>query len=235
MFHVKHSAIDLRTENLRVRSALRELTLSFLPGELTGVIGPNGAGKTTLLRCLSGDCLPDAGAVYLEGRPLSHWSAQERSQHLAFLPQNPPFSFPFTVRELIGLGSASAEMQKEAIAVLDLSELMDRPLTTLSGGEQRRAAIARALAQGAPCLLLDEPLSQLDPRFQLALLKHLRECSGRGMTVVLVLHDLRLAGSWCSQLVLLDQGQRRAQGTPSQVLSAEMLEDTFQVPRSFIG
>jgi iron complex transport system ATP-binding protein len=232
---VKHSPPELRTEKVRVGTALAELTLSFSSGELTGIVGPNGAGKTTLLRCLSGDCLPDEGAVYLDGKDLKRWSAQERTQRLAYLPQNTPFAFPFTISELVGLRAESPSAQEEAIATMELGRLRQHPLTALSGGEQRRAAIARALAQKTPYLLMDEPLSQLDPKHQHSLLRHLQERCEQGTTIVLVLHDLRLARQWCSQLVLLDQGHQIAQGVPHLVLSPETLETTFRIPLSFVS
>jgi iron complex transport system ATP-binding protein len=232
---VKHSTPELRTENVRVGTALAELTLSFSCGELTGIVGPNGAGKTTLLRCLSGDCLPDDGIISLEGKDLRCWSAQERTERLAYLPQNTPFAFPFTVSELVGLRAGSQEAQEEAITTMELDRLWKQPLTALSGGEQRRAAIARALAQKTPYLLLDEPLSQLDPKHQHCLLRHLQERCEQGTTIVLILHDLRLARQWCSQLVLLNQGRQIAQGAAQRVLSPETLETIFRIPLSFVS
>lgn len=227
--------MQLRVTNLRVSSALQELTLTLSPGALTGLIGPNGAGKTTLLRCLAGDIPPDSGEVHLDNQPLQRWRASERAQKIAYLPQSTPTVFPFTVRELVGLREASPEACQAALETLDLAPLAERPLTTLSGGEQRRAALARVLAQQAPCLLLDEPLTYLDPKYQLRLLEYLQQHCRQGGSAMIVLHELRLARQWCSELVLLAQGTRVAQGTPEQVLTENTLHEVFHIPASFLA
>lgn len=227
--------MQLSAQSIRVGSLLQELTLSLSDGELTGIVGPNGAGKTTLMRCLSGDLAVQAGEVLLEGVPLQQWSSRERAERLAYLPQSTSFTFAFTVQELVGLRARSEELREQALDTMELPALRERPLTSLSGGEQRRAAIARVLAQGAPCLLLDEPLTHLDPCYQRRLLLHLQEHCKQGGNVALVLHDLRQARQWCDRLALLVDGALLTEGTPDKILTSEILEEVFGVPGSFLA
>jgi iron complex transport system ATP-binding protein len=227
--------MKLTAQSIRVGSFLKELTLSLSEGSLTGLIGPNGAGKTTLLRCMSGDLAVSAGEILLAERPLSQWSTSARAERLAYLPQSTSFAFAFTVGELVGLSATSQKRQERALEIMELGALVDRSLTSLSGGEQRRAAIARVLAQGVPCLLLDEPLTHLDPRYQRRLLQHLQAHCRQGGSVALVLHDLRQARQWCDRLALLVQGALLAEGAPDEILTTETLEEIFGVPVSFLA
>ncbi|MBB6048325.1 ABC transporter ATP-binding protein [Armatimonas rosea] len=227
--------MQLSAQSIRVSSLLQELTLSLSEGQLTGIIGPNGAGKTTLLRCLSGDLAVHAGEIVLAGIPLQRWSSHERAERLAYLPQSTSVTFAFTVEELVGLRARSEELREQALDTMELPALRERPLTSLSGGEQRRAAIARVLAQGAPCLLLDEPLTHLDPRYQRRLLLYLQAHCQQGGSAALVLHDLRLARKWCDRLALLVGGGLLAEGTPEELLTTKVLEEVFGVPGSFLA
>ena len=199
-------------------------------GCLTGIIGPNGAGKTTLLRCLAGELPLVAGGVLLNHQSLAALNARERARLLAYLPQTTPFAFAYTTMELVGLQVASARSLHDALETLELHPLVTRSLLSLSGGERQRAAIGRVLAQSPPILLLDEPLTHLDLRYQLRLLEHLKQCCHEGTTVVMALHDLRQARHWCDHLILLVQGRVLAEGTPEQTLAPEVLQQAFGVP-----
>lgn len=241
--------MSLEAENIVVRfgrrEAVRNANCSVTPGTLTALIGPNGSGKSTLVRGLAGALAPQAGTVRLDGDDLLRLRPAVRAAHMAFVPQSSPVGFDFTVRELVQLGAnaaragradATAALARErledrvarALAALDLSHLAARSLLTLSGGEQQRAAIARAFAQDTPYLLLDEPTAHLDLRHQSAVLELLRRFAhdeGRG--VLVVLHDLNLAAA-ADTLVLLDQGRVVARGTPSDVLTATRLGSVYQ-------
>ena len=213
------------------RTALHSVDLGVGPGEILGVIGPNGSGKSTLIRVLSGVRPPDRGAVLFEGRGLESVSRREKGRTIALVPQETHVSFPLVVRELVLLGRSphtgsfgwergrDHEVARQAMERTDVASLADRPLDELSGGERQRVVLARALAQEPRILLLDEPTTYLDLRHTVMLLDLVRElCREQGLAVVLVLHDLNLAGMYCDRLALLDQGRVHARGAPEEVL-----------------
>ncbi|CAD5106939.1 heme ABC transporter ATP-binding protein [Zestomonas carbonaria] len=234
----------VRAENLCVRRGakpvLSDVQLDLLPGEVLGVLGPNGAGKSTLLSALCGELSPSAGAVYLEERPLSDWNGPERAQRLAVLPQSSTLNFGFRVEEVVGMGrlphasgrQRDREIIGEALAAADAGHLAGRSYLELSGGERQRVHLARVLAQLWPgaegqSLLLDEPTSMLDPLHQHTTLQAARDFAGRGVAVLVILHDLNLAARYCDRILLLDQGRPHALGTPVEVLRAEPLQEVF--------
>lgn len=219
---------------------LADLAFEIAEGEIVGVIGPNSAGKTTLIRLLTRVLEPAAGAIVLGGRPLGGWRPAELARRVAVVPQGVPFQFPFTVAELVLMGRyphaphryfenpadhAAARAAMEATGVLDLAAL---PLDSLSGGERQRAVVARALAQEPRLLVLDEPTAHLDLRHQAesaALLRRLNR--ERGVTVLLVSHDLNLAAEVCDRLLLIADGRQVAVGPPEAVLSEARLAAAF--------
>jgi iron complex transport system ATP-binding protein len=219
---------------------LADLTFEIGTGEIVGVLGPNSAGKTTLIRLLTRVVAPDAGAILLEGRPLPHWRPAELARQVAVVPQGVPPEFPFTVEELVLMGRyphaperyfespadrASARAAMQATSVLELAA---QRLDSLSGGERQRAVVARALAQEPRLLVLDEPTAHLDLRYQAetaALLRRLNR--ERGVTILLVSHDLNLAAEVCDRLLLLAAGRQVAVGAPEAVLSETLLAAAF--------
>ena len=227
--------LPLCVEGIGVDSALRGVTATLTPGRLIGVVGPNGAGKTTLLRCLVGDLKPTVGVVTLGARPMRLIAPSERARQLTYLPQVTPISFPFTLGELVGLGAATPEAMALALGCMELEGLVSRSLLSLSGGERQRAALARALAQATPILVLDEPLAHLDPRYQSRLLEFCVGHCHQGGMVVLALHDLRLAKHWCEWVLLLNDGELCAEGPPRDVLTERSLQDIFGVTQAFVG
>ncbi len=209
-----------------------------VPGAVTVLIGPNASGKSTLVRAVAQAVRIERGVITIGADDARRLSARALASHLAFAPQETPVPFAFTVSELIGLG-ATAIVSREtndaderiarAVDALDLSDLLTRNLLTLSGGERQRAAVARALAQDAPYLLLDEPTAHLDPGHQTRLLAALRnEARTNNKAVLVVLHDLSLAGQWADRLLLLDQGRLVAHGAPAEVLTQELLDPVYQ-------
>jgi len=240
-------APELRAEELAFsyggRDVLGGVSLALGRGELVGVLGPNGSGKTTLVRCLMGFLAPRRGRVTLDGRDVAAWPRRELARQLGVVPQEMPTDFPLLVRELVllgrvphlparGLGFESARDRAAAEAALAeaaLSELADRPLHQLSGGELRRAFIARALAQEPPLLLLDEPTSSLDLRHQLGVLELLRRRARAGAGILVVLHDLNLAAAYCDRVVVLAEGRVAAAGPPEIALDPVILSDVYGV------
>lgn len=212
------------------RAVLAGASLELRPGEFALLAGRNGGGKSTLLRTMIGAQVPDAGLVLLEHKPLLAWRDQERAQQIAFVPQSIDTPFEFTGRELVTMGryphrGRSAPMQQRdhdaiarALAAVDAESFAERPVTTLSGGEQRRIAVARALATETPLLLLDEPTSNLDLEHALQLVRLLRQLATAGRGVLVASHDLNLFAKHCDTVALLHEGRVYSEGPPDQVL-----------------
>ncbi len=209
---------------------------------LYAVLGPNGSGKSTLMKALLGVVPMQGGRALLDGRPIASWTRKERARAVGVVPQGETISFPLTVREMVAmgrypyLGPLGAERDRDRTAVrraldqCDISELAERDVTTLSGGEFQRVRIARALAQEPMALVLDEPTSSLDIRHEMAILELLRGSAARGMTVVVVTHGLELAGRFADRMVLLSRGRVAAEGSPAEVLRADVLEEVYRWP-----
>jgi iron complex transport system ATP-binding protein len=197
-------------------------------GEFVGLIGPNGAGKTTLLRGALG-LVPSTGESSLLAL-----APKARAQAAAFLPQGREIAWPVSVENVVALGRAphlgqGTEAVERALARMGLEPYRHRKATELSGGEQARVLIARALAQEAPLLLADEPVAGLDPEAQLRTMEVFADLAAEGRGVVASIHDLGLAARACTRLVLLHRGQMVADGPPRQVLSEDNLADVFGV------
>jgi iron complex transport system ATP-binding protein len=232
--------IELRDVTVRFGSvdAVREVSLTVESGEWIALIGPNGAGKTSMLRAMC-RLVTFRGEIELDGQSVRRLSRRELARVIAFVPQTPVTPHELTVAEyvLLGrtpylayLGDESRTDRLAAQRALDRLELLsfaDRPLGSLSGGELQRAVLARALAQEAPILMLDEPTTALDLGRQQQALELIDSLRGDGLTVVSTLHDLTLAGQYADRLVLLDCGAVVAQGSPEDVLSVENLESYY--------
>jgi cobalamin transport system ATP-binding protein len=215
-------------------AAVRELTLRVEDGEWISLIGPNGAGKTSALRAVAGLVDYD-GVIELDGRDALRLGRRERARLVAFVPQKPETPPELTVAEYVLLGRTphisylGSESRSDRAAAarallrLDLDDFAERRLGSLSGGELQRAVLARALAQEARILLLDEPTTSLDLGRQQLVLELVDTLRRDGLTVVSTLHDLTLAGQYADRLLLLDRGSVVAEGGPSQVLSPENL------------
>jgi cobalamin transport system ATP-binding protein len=240
-------ALDRVSVDAGARTIVDGVTLEVERGEWVSVLGPNGAGKTTLLRVLAGT-IGFRGDASLDGRPLSRMRRREVAKLVALVPQTPVVPPAMTVAEYVLLGRTPhlAPLAHEgeedrvaaaaALARLDLEELAARELGSLSGGELQRAVFARALAQQAPILLLDEPTTALDIGHQqqvLELVDRLRR--EEGLTVVAAMHDLTLASQYGDRIVLVDQGRIVAEGTAAEVLTAERLEALYGAQVRIVG
>jgi iron complex transport system ATP-binding protein len=222
------------------RFGVAGVSFAIAAGEVFGVIGPNSAGKTTLLRLLTRVVAATRGEVRLDGHPVGRLTHPELARQIAVVPQDAPRPFPFSVEQLVLMGRyphgpgrffeseddrALARAAMAATGVLDLAAL---PLEQLSGGERQRAMLARALAQQPRLLVLDEPTSHLDLRYQAETAALLRRVNAeQGMTVLLVSHDLNLASEVCDRLLLLSAGRVARLGPPADVLRREVLEPVF--------
>ncbi|RLA59981.1 MAG: heme ABC transporter ATP-binding protein [Gammaproteobacteria bacterium] len=223
---------------------LDDINISLEPGAILGLAGPNGAGKSSLLRLIAGDINSNGGELTLAGRPLSHWTPQQRALRLAFLPQMSLLSFPYTVEEVVLLGRtphASGNETDRVILeqVLELTDTLDlrhRLYTQLSGGERQRTQLARVFTQiwgedslAGKLLLLDEPTSALDLAHQQQILSAVQLLARRGCAVVLAIHDLNLAASIADTVLVLDCGRQVALGSPQQVFTQSLFKEVFQV------
>ena len=232
-------AVDRVTVELGGRPIVADVSFSVEHGEWVTLIGPNGAGKTTLLRAIAG-LVRFCGEVRLDGTPLRRVRRRDLARQVAVVPQVPLMPNAMTIRDYVLLGRtpyvsyAGREGRRDhaaveqALARLDLAELAERELGTLSGGERQRAVLARALAQEAPLLLLDEPTTALDAGRQqeaLELIDALR--LDAGLTVVSTMHDLTLAGQYAPRLLLLSGGRVVAQGTASEVLTEAIVAEHY--------
>jgi iron complex transport system ATP-binding protein len=234
----------LRATDLSVRLAgkliVERVSLELNGGELVALVGPNGAGKTTLMRALAG-LLPAEGAVELDGRALGAFSARERARRIAYLPQGHVFHWPMDVAAVVALGrhphadpfSPLSDDDRAAVgralAATSTEPLKARTVTTLSGGEQARVALARTWATQAPILLADEPTMSLDPRHQLMVMELLARAAHGGNAVLAIVHDLALAARFADRVVMMDRGRLVAAGPAREVLTPERIAQVFAV------
>jgi iron complex transport system ATP-binding protein len=234
----------LQTTDLSVRLngalIVDQAALSLKAGELTALIGPNGAGKTTLVRALAG-LIPASGRIELDGRPLADFSARERARRIANLPQGHVFHWPMAVAAVVALGrhphadnfAPLSDDDRAAVSRALVATATEawaaRPVTTLSGGERARVALARALASEAPILLADEPTVSLDPRHQLVVMELLARRARDGAAVLAIVHDLALAARFADRIMVMDRGRLVADGSPREVLTPERIAAVFAV------
>lgn len=232
-------------DGLRVKAGpsaiLDGIDLTVRPGRMLALVGPNGAGKTTLLRTIAGLHRPSSGRVLLDGRPAHGMRPQALARLAAYLPQDTALSFPFTAYQVVLMGrhphlgrfaverAADHRAAERAMAATGTTHLAGRSMATLSGGERQLVLLAKALAQDTPVLLADEPISALDLRHQLAVLRLLRAYADTGRTVLVVVHDLNLAARYCTELALLAGGRVLAAGRPAHVLTPARLTEAYGV------
>lgn len=230
------------TARYGARAVFEDLSIQVEAGTITALVGPNGSGKSTLLKTMARILTPTTGAVYLEGQAIARLSTREVARRLAILPQGPTAPDELTVAELVEQGryphAGPFRMLDEkdyaaiasALAQTNMTHLRHRRLDSLSGGERQRAWIALALAQATPILLLDEPTTFLDIGHQVEVLDLVRQLNREhGMTLVLVLHDLNQAARYADRMVVLQEGQIVADGSPLHVLTTDLLASVFQV------
>ncbi len=242
----------LRTEEVQfsygTNHVLQRISLEVEEGEILGLVGPNGAGKTTFLRIISGALKPHNGEVYLNGARLRQLQPKDRARIVAMVPQNPAVPQGFTALEVVlmgrnpHLGLLQWEGPKDLDVcrrVMDLTNTWDfahRLLSTLSGGERQRVFIARALAQEAPLLLLDEPTAHLDIGYQSGVLDMIDGIRKEArITVITAMHDLTLAAQYCDRMAALHQGTIYSLGQPDEVLNTELMSVVFGANVSIIS
>lgn len=221
---------------------LKELSLQLSPGQLLVLLGGNGAGKTTLLRIMAAQLPAAVGNVLIDDQDVRHWSRQQLARQLTLMPQFEGTESGLKVGEMVLLGRSAHrgwcvpfseedhQAADQAMKLAGLSELADRPIATLSGGQWRRTLLARSLTQEASILLLDEPTSGLDLKHQFESLRQIRSLvKERGLIAVVTLHDLNLAAAFADQIALLSGQQLLACGAPAEVLTKDLIVEAFEI------
>jgi iron complex transport system ATP-binding protein len=223
------------------RDIVRGASLEVGAGELVGLIGPNGAGKSTLLKAILGLRPRRSGAVVLDGRPFDSIPPRERARWVAYLAQEGRVEWRLSARDVVALGRRPHQPSfggptpscrpavARALAAVEATDIADRPVAVLSGGERARVLLARALAVEAPLLLADEPTASLDPYHQLHVMEILKAEAARGAGVLVVLHDLALAARFMDRLVVMSEGAVVAAGTPDEVLDDATLGAVYRI------
>ncbi len=229
---------DFRIENV---------SLAVNSGRMCGIVGPNGSGKSTLLRIMAGISSPGKGRLSVKGKDVRQYSRREFAREVAFLPQNPSPSFDLTVRDVVSLGryphqgafglltAGDRRVIDRILAETECDRLAGRLFSTLSGGERQRVLVASVLAQEPGLLLLDEPSAALDIHHKTHIFDLLWLLSRRGIAVVVVTHDLNMAGEFCDELFLLSGGSVVSSGAPSQVMQDELLSQVYDAELRIIA
>ncbi|UJW32559.1 ABC transporter ATP-binding protein [Saccharothrix sp. AJ9571] len=225
------------------KTVIDDVAITVQPGQVTGVVGPNGSGKSTLLRTIYQYLSPQRGVIRHDDVNLATLRPTERAQRIAAVPQHTDSGLEGTVRDVVALGrtpykrpfSPDTDRDRQIVAdslrQTDMYDYAERLYATLSGGEQQRTLLARALAQQTPALVLDEPTNHLDARHQLHILELVRDL---GRTTLLALHDLSLAARYCDQIVVMNRGRVVASGRPVEVLTPGLLATVFGVSGELI-
>ncbi|NHF72027.1 heme ABC transporter ATP-binding protein [Paracoccus xiamenensis] len=234
---------DQVTVRLGRVEVLHAVQMAAQPGQFTAIIGPNGSGKTTLLRALTGELSPAAGRVTLNGADIATLPPPELATRRAVLAQQTVLSFPFTATEIVRIGltahpgpeAARDGLIRDALAAVDLPGHAGRLYQEMSGGEQQRVQLARALAQvwrpraadGPRWLLLDEPVSSLDIAHQLTVMRLAADYARRGGGVIAVMHDLNLTAMFAHRVLLMQGGRVLGEGTPAEVMTDALLSRAY--------
>ncbi|WP_297968123.1 ABC transporter ATP-binding protein [uncultured Anaerovibrio sp.] len=234
--------MNIKIDNLFVKLGnkpiIKGLNLSINSGELVGIIGPNGSGKSTLLRTIYRVLKPETGVIYFDGINIQDKSYKETARQLSVVSQHNNFSFDFSVGSVVVMGRAPHKrlmeqnnsddyrLVREALTRVGLSGFEKRRFNTLSGGEQQRVILARALVQNTETLILDEPTNHLDIKYQLQLMSMVKNI---GCTTIAAIHDLNIAVMYCDKIVVIKAGQLMGVGTPDELITPELIWDIYGV------
>ncbi|MEW6214344.1 MAG: ABC transporter ATP-binding protein [Nitrospirota bacterium] len=237
MDYANHPILELdsvRFEYFRNKEFINNLTFSLGNGEFIGLLGANGSGKSTILKLASGILRPSEGHIRLWGKPLQSYKNKDRAKLLCYLPQLLDINVPFKVRELVSMGLYPYAIHPEisvdeALDIVGLKEKSESYIMNLSGGERRRTFIAMTLLQGAGLLLLDEPLANLDIKYQIEILRLLRELKEeKNISIIMALHDINVALQF-EKVILIKDGKILGIGEPGTVLTKDMLKEAFDM------
>lgn len=226
----------LEVSGITISGRLDNVSWAAESGRLIGILGANGAGKSSLLQCIAGQLQADSGSCSWQQQRIADMPMPTRRQLISYLPQHPSVSTPVSVYHVLMTGLVNLQLPvpldervSQVASEFNLTALLSRPMTKLSGGEQRRVHLARSLSSDSPLALCDEPVAGLDLYYQLRVMELLKQRSASGQLICIALHDLALAARYCDQLVLLHEGRVLASGQPMQVLSTENLRHAYGI------
>lgn len=235
--------VDDLNITLEKNNILKDINIEVDNKEVVGIIGPNGSGKSTLLKCIYRVLKPNDGAILLDNIDIKDMSVKESSKRLAVLSQHNNYNFDFTVKDIVLMGRSphkkfmerdnkdDYDIANEALKKVDMFEFKDRSFQSLSGGEQQRVILARALAQQPQCLILDEPTNHLDIKYQLQLMRIVK---GLGIEVIAAIHDLNIAAMYCDKIYVLKDGEVIKYGKPKDILTQELIKYVYEVDAEVI-
>jgi iron complex transport system ATP-binding protein len=224
---------------------LHGIDIEVAQGKVTALIGPNGSGKTTLMRCLNGILKPSSGTVTILWESINHFSARKLAEWIAYVPQFHSVTFPLSLFEAVLLGrrtdftwsqnSHDLRVVARILKELNLTELSERPINQLSGGEQQKGAIARSLAQETPIILLDEPTNSLDIKHQYEIMARLINYSRtQNKGILVILHDINVASATVDNLVVLQKGKVIAEGRPEDIINPSLIKAVYGISGTVI-
>lgn len=221
---------------------LDDINLTIDEGGIYGIIGPNGSGKTTLLKNIARCLMPEKNSIHLGDKDLTQFSNKSLAKEISYVPQNTDMEFEFSVMDMVLMGrspyikrlqsesSNDIEIAKNAMEMTNTWDLRDKNINMISGGERQRTVIARALAQKANIMLLDEPVSQLDLHHQLEIMDILKRLAIENkVTVVMSIHDLNIAAQFCDRLILMDKGKIFKEGMPNEIIKEDIVYSVYGV------
>ena len=239
--------MNIKAENINItlekNNILKGINIEVDNKELVGIIGPNGSGKSTFLKCIYRVLKPNDGAILLDKVDIKNMTVKESSKRLAVLSQHNNYNFDFTVKDIVLMGRSphkkfmerdnkeDYDIVNDALKKVEMLKFKDRCFQSLSGGEQQRVILARALAQQPKCLLLDEPTNHLDIKYQLQLMRIVKNLN---IEVIAAIHDLNIAAMYCDKIYVLKDGEVIKYGKPKDLLTKELIKEVYEVDAEVI-
>ena len=234
--------MNIKAENINItlekNNILKDINIEVDNKEVVGIIGPNGSGKSTFLKCIYRVLKPSDGAILLDKVDIKDMTVKESSKRLAVLSQHNNYNFDFTVKDIVLMGRSPHKrfmerdnkedyaIVNDALKKVEMLEFKDRCFQSLSGGEQQRVILARALAQQPQCLILDEPTNHLDIKYQLQLMRIVKNLN---IEVIAAIHDLNIAAMYCDKIYVLKDGEIIKYGNPKEVLTQKLIKEVYEV------
>ena len=239
--------MNIKAENINItlekNNILKDINIEVDNKEVVGIIGPNGSGKSTFLKCIYRVLKPSDGAILLDKVDIKDMKVKESSKRLAVLSQHNNYNFDFTVKDIVLMGRSphkrfmerdnkeDYDIVNDALKKVEMLEFKDRSFQSLSGGEQQRVILARALAQQPQCLILDEPTNHLDIKYQLQLMRIVKNLN---IEVIAAIHDLNIAAMYCDKIYVLKDGEIIKYGNPKEVLTQKLIKEVYEVDAEVI-
>lgn len=239
--------MNIKAENINItlekNNILKDINIEVDNKEVVGIIGPNGSGKSTFLKCIYRVLKPNDGAILLDKVDIKNMTVKESSKRLAVLSQHNNYNFDFTVKDIVLMGRSphkkfmerdnkeDYDIVNDALKKVEMLEFKDRSFQSLSGGEQQRVILARALAQQPQCLILDEPTNHLDIKYQLQLMRIVKNLN---IEVIAAIHDLNIAAMYCDKIYVLKDGEIIKYGNPKEVLTQKLIKEVYEVDAEVI-